>query len=756
MLQNALELSRALLGQLRNIMGSTEEDETRLQQLVEQIAQHMEVDVCSVYVMRAGEVLELYATAGLKEEAIHQTRLRVGEGLVGLTAATKIPQNHVDISCHPDFVFRPETGEEYLKSFLGVPILRQNRVIGVLVVQNATQRSFPQDIIEILQNIAMLLAEFFAATDISNRTEILSNQGLSSGPVIFRGSNINGGVAVGKAVLHQPTLTIASILAEDTDFEHKKFSQALKEMHLAIDDMLSHDITEEKGEHTEILETYALIAKDAGWIRQIREAIDEGLSATAAVKKVTNTIKMRLEGAEDPYLRERAMDFEDLGDRVMHHLAPNIYKTEFDKDADFILFARTIGPARLLDYDHKKLKGLVLVEASKHSHVAIIAKGLNIPVLGLASDAYSQVENGDDVCLDSHHGHLILRADDEVADNFRDSIKNYQNNVRNSLSLQEKPAITLDGQKISLRMNAGLRSDMSHFKRIKPNGVGLMRTEVPFMVRSQLPDVNIQKRIYQEILKDAGGKPVVFRTLDVGGDKVLPWRKAIDEENPAMGWRAVRVSTDIPALLRNQLKALIQAAEGKELRVLFPMVTEMREWYFCRDILLQEIKKHKQQTGKQPLAVKVGIMFEVPSLILQVDEMLEAVDFISIGSNDLTQFLFAADRGSRMVGERYDPISPVMLNFYKNLLAKAHDKNIPVTLCGEMAADPLGALALIGIGFKRLSMTPFSIPAIRDMVCSICLSSLQKWLDKQLEGPQQGSLRKRLKSWAVDHNIELP
>ncbi len=757
MLQNAIELSRAMLSQLRDIMSSAGEDEERLQQLVEQIAHHMRIDVCSVYVLRAGEVLELYATTGLQQEAIHQTRLRVGEGLVGLTAATKLPQNHADISHHPDFVLRPETGEEYLQSFLGVPILRQERVIGVLVVQSRQLRVFPQDIVEILQNIAMFLAEFFVATDISNRTEILSTQGLNSGPVILRGNSIHDGVAVGKAVLHQPALTVASILAEDTDFEHKKFSQALKEMHLAIDDMLNLDITEEVGEHTEVLETYALIAKDAGWIRQIREAIDEGLSATAAVKKVTNTIKNRLSAAKDPYLRERAMDFEDLGDRVMHHLAPNIYKTEFDKETDnIILFARTIGPARLLDYDHKKLKGLVLVEASKHSHVAIIAKGLNIPVLGLAADAYAQVENGDDVCLDSHHGHLILRADDEVAENFRDSIKNYEQHVHNSLSLQEKPAITLDGKRISLRMNAGLRSDMSHFKRIKPNGVGLMRTEVPFMIRSHLPDVAVQKRIYQEILKDARGKPVVFRTLDVGGDKVLPWRKAVDEENPAMGWRAVRVSNDIPALIRNQLKALVQAAEGQELRILFPMVTEMHEWYFCRDILYQEIEKHKQKTGQQPSAIKVGIMFEVPALILQLDEMLNAVDFISIGSNDLTQFLFAADRGSRMVSERYDPISPVMLNFYKSLLEKARVKNIPVTLCGEMAADPLGALALIAIGFDRLSMTPFSIPAIRDMIYSTPLKPLQQWLEKQLLSKNQASLRKHLKSWAIDHNIYLP
>ncbi len=755
--EDAVELSRALLGELRNIMSSAGEDEERLQQLVEQIANHMVVDVCSAYVLRAGEVLELYATTGLQQAAIHQTKLRIGEGLVGITAATKTPQNHTHISQHPDFAFRPETGEESLQSFLGVPILRQERVIGVLVVQSRDIRVFPQDVVEVLLNIAMLLAEFFAATDISNRTEILSTQGLNSGPVILRGNNIHGGVAVGKAVLHQPVLNIASILAEDTNLEHQKLDKALEEMHLALDGMLRHDITKEAGEHTEVLETYALIAKDAGWIRQIREAIDEGLTAVAAVKKVTQNIKNRLHGAQDPYLRERAMDFEDLGDRVIYHLEPNIYKPEFDKEQnDIILFARTIGPARLLDYDHKKLKGLVLVEASKHSHVAIIAKGLDIPVLGLAEDVYSLVENGDDVCLDSHNGHLILRADDEVAENFRISIKNHQEHMRKSLSLQEKPAVTLDGKRISLRMNAGLRSDMEHFKRIKANGVGLMRTEVPFMIRSNLPDVATQKRIYKEILKDAEGKPVVFRTLDVGGDKVLPWRKVIDEENPAMGWRAVRVSNDIPALIRNQLKALVQAAEDAELRVLFPMVTEMREWYFCKDILNQEIEKHKQKTGRQPCRVQVGIMFEVPALMLQLDEMLSAVDFISIGSNDLAQFLFASDRGNRFVSERYDPISPVMLNFYKSLLTQAKAKNIPVTLCGEMAADPLGALALIAIGFERLSMTPFSISTIRDMICSTPLKPLEQWLNKQLKTRMQGSLRGHLKSWAIDHKVNIP
>lgn len=757
MRDNAVELSRSLLAQLRDIMSKVGQDEMRLQQLVEQIAEHMEVDVCSVYLLRAGEVLELFATAGLKSEAIHQTRLRVGEGLVGLTAATRIPQNISNVTQHPDFVFRPETGEEHLQSFLGVPILRQNQIVGILDVQNKSERVFSDDIVEILQNIAMLLAEFLVATKISNRDEVLSSHGLNSGPVVLKGSVIHQGVAVGKAIIHEPKLSIANILSDDSEKEHERLSYALSEMHLAIDDMLSNKVADVQGEHREILETYALIAKDAGWIKQIHETIDEGLSAVAAVRKVTNVVKNRLVSAADPYLQERAMDFEDLGDRILHYLDPKSYNAKLDDSVDeIILFARSMGPARLLDFDRKKLKGLVLADTSKNSHVAIIAKALDIPVLCISTDNFYKVESGDDVCLDASRASVILRADDDVKDSYRQAVAAYKDKTSKIISLQHKPAISLDGKRISLRINAGLRSDMEYFKHIGANGIGLFRTEIPFMVRSQLPSVEWQTEIYRDILKQADGKPVVFRTLDVGGDKVLPWRQALDEENPAMGWRAVRVSTDVPALLRNQLKALVQAAEGLELRVLFPMVTEMREWYFCQSILMQEIERHKVKTGKTPLVTKVGVMFEVPALMLQVDEMLDAVDFVSIGSNDLAQFLFASDRGSVLVSERYDLVSCIMLKFYKAFLIKAKEKNVPVTLCGEMASDPLGALALVAVGFERLSMAPLSIPLIRDIICRLNISELQAWMDSELQKSKPGSLRKKLKLWLADHDIRLP
>ncbi|MFV0432118.1 MAG: phosphoenolpyruvate--protein phosphotransferase [Alphaproteobacteria bacterium] len=757
MQQNAAELSRSLLAKLRDIMSSAGDDEVRLQQLVGLISEYIEVEVCSIYLLRAGEVLELFATSGLRMEAIHQTRLRVGEGLVGLTAATKIPQNISDVSHHPDFAFRPETGEEHLQSFLGVPILRQDHIIGVLVIQSKNERVFADPIVEILQNIAMLLAEFLIATKISNRDEVLSTQGLLSGPVTFKGVVINQGVAVGKAVLHEPKLSMANILSEDSDKEHERLSHALKEMHMAIDDMLSRKEVEGKGEHRDILETYALIAKDAGWIKQIHEAIDEGLSAVAAVRKVTNMVKLRLSGATDPYLRERAMDFEDLGDRVLYYLDPEAYKAHLEAGFDeIILFARTMGPARLLDFDRKKLKGLVLSEASKNSHVAIVAKALDIPVLGLNAEYFHKVETGDDVCLDAGQASLVLRADDDVKESFRQAVSAHKERTAKIVSLQNKPAISLDGKRISLRINAGLRSDMDYFDHVGANGVGLFRTEIPFMVRSHLPTVEWQKQIYEEVLKKAAGKPVVFRTLDVGGDKVLPWRQTIEEENSAMGWRAVRVSVDIPALLRNQLKALVQAAEGQELRVLFPMVTEMSEWYFCRTLLMEEITRHKEKTGKEPIKVQVGIMFEVPALMLQMDEMLDAVDFVSIGSNDLAQFLFASDRGSPLVSERFDPTSLIMLKFYRRLLQKASAKNVSVTLCGEVASDPLGALALVGVGFKRLSMSPLSIPSIRDMICSVDIANLQNWMESQLENYRQRSLRKELKNWAKDHDVYLP
>lgn len=755
------ELSRKILSDLRDIMTSLNDDEQKLQQIVDKVSRHLKVSVCSIYALRAGEVLELYATHGLSETAIHQTRLRVGEGLVGLVAASKKLHNLGNIKQHPEFAFRPETHEEDFNNFLGVPLLRQGNLIAVLVIQSEEMQAFSKAIEELMENIAMFLNEFLAASKLISREEILSTQGLHSGAIILKGVRLNNGIALGKAYVHRSDFLITEFISKNRNLEHQKLKDALELMHNHLDEMIKkqHKVSKSRyheGEHVEILETYSQIARDKGWIKRIHDAIDEGLSALAAVHKVTAAVKMQLLASQDLYLQERAMDFDDLGQRLIRYLHPDQSQLKHQEpQEDFIVFAKSLGPARLLDFNLKYLKGLVLAEATKNAHVTIVAKSLNIPVISLSIENFSKVETGDDVCLDATHHTLVLRADDNLKEQYKNTIRARQQLVQNVPPLSFRPAITLDNQRVYLKANVGLRIDMEHFKRIEPDGVGLFRTEIPFMLRANLPDVQSQTEIYRDVLNAAGKRIVTFRTLDVGSDKVLPWRAAIEEENPAMGWRAARVSTDIPGLLRHQLKAFISAAKGRPLHVMFPMVSDMHEWHFCNNILQHELERFKAKKEQLPSEVKVGIMFEVPALMLQLDEIMAAVDFVSIGSNDLTQFIFAMDRGSPIVGERYDGISPIILRLYKMILSKAKEYDVPVTLCGEVSSDPIAALALVALGFRDLSMSPLAIPMVRDAICSLDLGALTKWLDKILYKETPMHFRALLKIWLQDHNVQI-
>ncbi len=759
--EQAAELSRNILSDLRDIMTSLDDDADKLQQIVDKIATRLDISVCSVYALRAGEVLELYATHGLSEEAIHLTRLRIGEGLVGLVAASKQVQNIGNIKEHPEFAFRPETHEEDYNSFLGIPLLRRGNLLAVLVIQSEQTDEFSANIVELMNNIAMFLNEFLVASKLINRDELLSVQGLHSGPVVLKGASLHNGVALGKAFVHRPAFSITEFVCTDSALAHQMLNEALEKMHHDLDEMLEsqqkieNDVYNDNV-HVEILETYNQIARDKGWIKRIHSAIDEGLSAIAAIRKVTKGIKAQLLSAQDPYLQERAMDFEDLSQRLTYYLMPDVNKTQYkEPQENFILFAKSIGPARLFDFNLKHLKGLVLAEATKSAHVTIVAKSLNIPVLSLNYDSFFKVETGDDICLDCIHHTLVMRADDTLKEHYRAVIHSREQLAQNFVPLSFRPAITLDNERVYLKANVGLRIDMEHYQRIEPDGVGLFRTEVPFMLRSNLPDINLQTEIYRDILDASLKRNVVFRTLDVGSDKVLPWRSVMEEENPAMGWRAARVSNDIPSLLRHQLRAFILAAQDRPLYVMFPMISDMDEWHFCNAILQAELKKHQQKGLAMPSDVKVGIMFEVPALMLQLDEMLKAVDFISIGSNDLTQFTFAMDRGSPVVGDRYDSISPIMLRFYLKILQRAKEYDVPVTLCGEISSDPVAALALIAIGFRELSMAPLGIPMVRDAICSVDLHALSQWIHPNLHNSNQAKFRINLKNWLQDHHVHI-
>lgn len=746
---------RRLLARIRDVMASDGNGDSRLARIVSIIAKDMAAEVCSIYIRRAGDVLELFATQGLRASAVRRTRLRVGEGLIGEIAAKQRPLALSNAQSHPSFAYRPETGEEAYHALMGVPILRGGRVVGVLAVQNSAERQYTDEEIEALQTVAMVLAEMVASGVASDRADLLPAETVTATPTRLEGARLHSGLALGVAVLHKPRFSIRKIVAEDTRIEHERLRQAVADMHGALDDMLRSTAIGGDGEHRDVLETYRMIAEDVGWLRRIGEAINTGLTAEAAVQKVNDDIHARMSQVSDPYLRERVHDLEDLADRLLQHLiGAEPGGATIPADEDVILIARNLGPAQLLDYHRRRLRGVVLEEGSPNSHLAIVARALDIPVVGQVREAMSRIEHGDRLIVDAEHAQVLVRPSEDVRNLFTKSLEARDQRRAAYAALKDLPAVTLDGVQISVNINAGLLIDLQHLAETDIDGVGLYRTEVPFMVRPELPDVETQRQIYHKVLEYAGPKPVVFRTLDVGGDKVMPYWPSQQEENPAMGWRAIRVSFDRPAMLRQQLRALIMAAAERDLWLMFPMLTEVREFRYGRALLDMELARIHARGGPAPRRVRVGAMLEVPALIYQLPELLSLVDFISVGTNDLFQFMFASDRGNYEMSERYDNLSPVALSVLRLILQQCQAARVPVSVCGEMAARPLDAMALMGIGFRNISMSPPAVGPIKATIRGVRLAALETFVASLCTGRQR-SVREQLRAYAIDHGVML-
>lgn len=746
--------ARRLLARLRDVMAGSGAAQDRLDKIVKTIAHEMGADVCSCYVMRAGEVLELFSTLGLNPGAVHKTRLRVGEGLVGDVAAHARPIALANARSHPNFAYRPETGEDPFDSFMAVPILRGGRVRGVLAIQHIARRAYDEQEVETLQTIAMVVAELVAAGELVDSRELSVANDLVLLPSRLDGVTLNRGVAIGLAVLHRPQLTIRQMVADDPEAELLRLKDAVDGMHSAIDRLLIA-VGESEGEHAEIMQTYRMVANDRGWLNRIREAIRTGLTAEAAVQRVQNDMRARMAQAADPYLRDRLLDLDDITNRLLQHLAGRTMDMPGGTLPDeFVLIARNMGPAELLDYDRRRLKGLVLEEGSSYSHVSIVARALDIPVVGQCAEVLSRVEPLDMLIVDGDNGQIFVRPAEDIQEAFAKSMAQRQRRRRDAEALRDVEAVSCDGVAVRLMLNAGLHIDLPHLASTGADGIGLYRTEIPFMVRATYPDVAAQRDVYAKVLDAAGDKPVVFRTLDVGGDKALPYFPDLEEENPALGWRAIRIGLDRPAMLRKQLRAMLQAASGRSLRVMFPMIAEVAEFERARAVLDLELDRLDRDGIARPRAVAVGVMLEVPSILFQLDTLLPRVDFVSVGSNDMLQYLFASDRGNPLLNDRYDLLSPPMLRMLRMLARACDAAGKPLSLCGEMAGRPLDAMALIGLGFRALSMSPPSYFEVKSMLRSMDVGAVAAYLDTLLDRPDR-TLRPKLKAFAKDRGVRL-
>ena len=746
---------RRLLGRIRDLMAGEATAQAKLDKVVQVIAAGMVAEVCSVYILRAGEVLELFATKGLRRRAVHQTRLRVGEGLVGEIAAYAQPLALSDAQSHPAFVYRPETGEEIFRSLMGVPILRSGRVAGVLVVQNKIERAYSDEEIEAMQITAMVLAELVASGELVNPHERAPAEGIALLPVRLDGVALNGGMAMGTAVLHRPDISIRQVVAEDPEVELRRLGEAVEAVHQNLDRLFGRGELSGAGEHRDVLDAYRMVASDSGWIGRIGDAIRSGLTAEAGVQQVRENISMRMSQLTDPYLRERLDDMEDLSLRLLQRLTGGANGGERrDLPDDVVVVARSVGPAELLDYDPARLRGLIMERGSATAHVSIVARALDIPVIGQVMDLFAKVDAGDTVIVDAENRQVFVRPVEDVQQGFAETLRLRAARRQAFAQLRDQPAVTLDGTEVSLNINAGLELDVPQVHSTGADGIGLFRTEIPFMVRAAYPDVEAQTALYRAVLDQADGKPVVFRTLDVGGDKELPYFESEAGENPALGWRAIRIALDRPAMLRGQVRALVRAADGRSLSVMFPLIAEVAEYDLAREVLDMELAREKAKGGTLPKKLEVGVMVEVPSLLWQLPALVQRVDFLSVGSNDLLQFLFATDRGNPRMAERYDPLSPPALKVLQDVVRHADRAGRPLSLCGEMASRPLEAMALVGLGYRSLSLTAASIGPVKTMVRSLRLRSLREYMKTILDSPEH-SLRDRLRAFALDHDFAI-
>ena len=742
--------SGRLLTRLRALMAAGQTNgppggQAALHDLSVLIAREMVAEVCAIYAMRTGDLLELVATEGLNQGAVGRTRLRVGEGIVGIAAASAAVQNLPDAQSHPAFAYRPETGEDPFASLLAVPLRRAGRTLGVLTVQNRLPRRYTDEEVDVLETVAMLLAELLAAGGV---VDVLDGIG-STLPRQFDATPIAPGLAIGPVVLHGMGAPVRRLLADDPAVEIERINVAAASITKALDELIEASRPNDDGAR-EVLEATRLVSADEGWMRRVREGVEGGLSAEASVHRVSHEVRERMRRVQDPYLRERLADLEETADRLLAALDGG--ETPVAVPSGAILLARRLGPAQLLEWHARGIGGVVIEEGSNAGHAAILARALGLPALGGAAGMMEAVENGDEAILDAEEGQLILRPGQEVHATYLHALLVRQE-IEAGYSVQRLlPSQSRDGIKLKLQLNVGLAREMEQLENTGADGIGLFRTEIAMLARGEVADVAEQAALYARVLDAAGERPVRFRTLDLGGDKMLKNAPPQVEENPAMGWRSLRIGLDRPAMLRRQLRALLLAAGGRPLSVMFPMVATVAEFRAAKGLLFTEAARVRPS----PSRLEVGSMIEVPSLLFQLPALMAEADFVSIGSNDLMQFLFAADRGTPALAGRYDLLSAPVLDALEAIVAAARVADVEVSVCGEHASRPLDAMVLAAIGITTLSMPAPSLLRLKSVLAQVDLLGLRDVLAvlrRAKLGP--ASLREPIASWAREHDLRF-
>ena len=750
----AIREALGILNQLRQIMSGAEAVPEKMQRVLETIAVKMQADAACCYVTADDNYLELFAAYGFRQPSGRPLRLRYNEGLIGEVAENRRSLLVDNIWLYPKVSFRPELAEEKdFHSFIGVPVLQWNRTVGVLALYNTEEGARTETDVELLETIAMVLAEILSSEEVGRyKKSLIKARGVAARERI-KGVSLNKGYGLGKAVVHRRRQSVTSIFAEDREKELRRLEIAHQQMNEDLDAKFNATKLG-LGEHADILEAYRMFAKDKGWYGKIVDNINSGLAAEAAVERAFEDMWNRLSASSDRYLRERLHDLRDVSDRLQSYLSGDYKRAAQIEADDIVVVAQTMGPAELMDYDYTRIRGLILEDGTPTMHVAIVAKALNIPVLAKIKGIFGEIQNGQTVALDGNEGFVYVNPSPQIEADSRKRLAEREQLQKKLASLRNLPARTLDGKDIGLYVNVGLPMDFDYIESTGCDGVGLYRTEIPFMTSETMPDVEKQVSYYKELIDRCGDKKVIFRSLDVGSDKLLPYWAYAGEANPAIGWRSIRITLDRRAILRKQIKAFLLSAAGRELNVMFPMIADLAEFEDAKETLMIELEKDRARGLPVPRKVNVGLMIEVPSVIFQLDDILPKADFISVGTNDLAQFVFACDRGNPKLAERYDVLSAPFLQVMKTIADKAAAAGVYCSVCGEMASNPIEALALIGLGYRNLSSTGAAFGRVKSMVRSVNTEEIADYMRLLLKSTRD-SLRPQLIAYAYDHGIEI-
>ncbi len=727
-----------MLERLRSIVqavNSAKDLRSALDIIVTRVSEAMDTEVCSVYLLDSdidGHVL--MASEGLKQEAVGHVSLAVGEGLVGLVAKQAEPVNLVDADKHPSFHYLPETGEEPFKSFLGVPIIHHRSVLGVLVVQNRERRRFDEGEEAFLITLSAQLAGVIAHAEATGAIEGTSPSGHKTADTAFSGISGSSGVAIGHAVVVFPPADLRHVpmrQARDIDHEIELFNNSLAAVRADISALHAKTAGHMPEGERELFNVYLHMLDDDALGREVVDQIRMGVWAQGALAHVAQEHVRSFEMMDDRYLSERAVDIKDLCSRVLAYLQEREpVKTEYPENT--ILVSDEVTPAMLAEVPKENLRGLVSVKGSGSSHVAILARAMGLPtVMGVINLPINQLD-GREIIVDGYNGQVISNPTDQLRQRFQDTIREEDVLTQGLADIKNLPCETADNHRVNLWVNTGLISDVIRSLDQGAEGIGLFRTEVPFLLSERFPSEQEQATIYREQLQAFSPMPVTMRTLDVGGDKDLPYFP-IDEENPFLGWRGIRVTLDHPEIFSAQIRAMLRASIGlNNLQIMLPMISNVSEVSSATQL----IKKAYRELLQEGLDVKyppVGVMIELPAEVYQARVLARMVDFVSVGSNDLTQYILGVDRNNPRVANLFSSFHPSVLQALKFVVEEAHKEGKQVSICGEMAGDPGAAVLLMAMGFDVLSMNSSTLLKVKSVIRSMTLEAAQDLLDHVLQ-----------------------